>query len=249
MTAFTLRIVACIAMLIDHIGYACNIQAFRIIGRIAFPIFLFLIYNGYLHTSCKWRYALRLALFALISQVPFSLFTGGQLWISNGNVFVTLLICLLCLWISDVLVKQKYLKYFCILPWIIGFGVYYFGIIRSDYGAKAVLMALCLFLFYGKAWWKRILLVLSTLCAVFYSFGLSCIVYIKDILFGSPASLSMPGNWALLQVYSLLAFLFIFAYNGKKGGILANNAVNKCIQYGFYLFYPVHMLLIWWIFG
>ena len=100
MSALTLRILACLFMLLDHIGYSLGgshplYLPLRCIGRLAFPIFVFLVVNGFRHTSNRPRYALRLALFAVISQVPFALFCGQKTYFSNGNVFVTLLICLL----------------------------------------------------------------------------------------------------------------------------------------------------------
>lgn len=247
MSAFTLRLIACVAMLIDHIGYSYGILSFRIIGRLAFPIFLFLIYNGYQHTSSKWRYAFRLAFFAILSQIPFSLFGHNTFLDSNGNVFFTLLICLICFWTGDLMRGNKVLKWFCLIPWIMAFGMYYLGLIRSDYGAKAVLMALSIFLFYGEALWKRVLLVVSTSCSVFYSFLLSCVIALKDLIVGDPVMLSIPNQWAILQAFSLLAFIFIFAYNGQKGGVSNSKLGAKIVQYGFYLFYPAHMLILWLI--
>lgn len=247
MSAFALRLIACIAMLIDHIGYSYGIMSFRIVGRLAFPIFLFLIYNGYQHTSNKWKYALRLAVFAILSQIPFSLFSYNEVFRTNGNVFFTLFICLICFWTSDLMSKNRILKWFCLIPWIMAFGLYYFGLIRSDYGAKAVLLALSIFLFYGEALWKRILLVCSAACSVFYSFALSCLIALKDLIMGDPIMLSVPNQWASLQAFSLFAFVFIFSYNGKKGGISCSKLGSKCIQFGFYLFYPVHMLILWLI--
>ncbi len=89
-----LKIIAVIAMLIDHVGYTFfpEVMAFRAIGRIAFPIFAFLIAEGMLHTSNWKKYALRLLIFALIAEIPFDLFTSGNIidW-EHQNVLFTLL--------------------------------------------------------------------------------------------------------------------------------------------------------------
>ena len=73
-----LRIIACVSMLLDHIGFAFNINILRIIGRLAFPLYVYLLYNGYKHTSNRFLYAVRLGVFAAVSQIPFSLFTTKQ---------------------------------------------------------------------------------------------------------------------------------------------------------------------------
>lgn len=247
MSAFTLRVIACVSMLIDHIGYSYGIILFRIIGRLAFPIFLFLIYNGYKHTSSKIRYALRLGLFALLSQVPFSLFCSNQWLIARGNVFVTLLICLLCFWMADLLRRTRIGKYICLAPWILAFAAYFFGFIHSDYGPKAVLMGASLFLFYGKTLWKRFMLLVCFAGSLFYNYAISLVVAFKNYLLGASLTLAMPGYWELIQLYSLFALVFIFAYNGKKGGTRGTKTAQKRIQYGFYLFYPAHMLILWLI--
>ena len=60
MSALTLKIIACIGMLLDHIGYTLKITyPYRIIGRIAFPIYAFLLTEGYHHTKDFKRYLKR----------------------------------------------------------------------------------------------------------------------------------------------------------------------------------------------
>lgn len=76
MTSFMLKIIAIITMFCDHLGYAIfeKFSFFNYIGRLAFPIFAFQISEGYAHTKSKKNYLMRLAMFAVVSQVPFTLF-------------------------------------------------------------------------------------------------------------------------------------------------------------------------------
>lgn len=88
-----------------HFWYVFN-EVLRMIGRLAFPLFCFLLVEGYLHTKNIKKYALRLGLFALISEVPFDLAVFNSYFEPGGqNVFFTLLICLLVLWGLDYFEK------------------------------------------------------------------------------------------------------------------------------------------------
>ena len=144
----TLKIIACITMLIDHLTagimlpvvrnglYSGDLTAnelntiyiiLRGIGRIAFPIFCFLLVEGFIHTRSRLRYALSLLLFGIISEIPFDLIFYAEEEIFNiniiealeansyllnyqCNVFFTLLIGLLVIWAIDAtvrLIKEK----------------------------------------------------------------------------------------------------------------------------------------------
>ena len=241
MSALLLRLIACLAMLIDHIGFQYNIHLFRCIGRIAFPIFVFLLCNGYRHTSSRLRYALRLGIFALISQVPFSLFCYNSLWHSNGNVFVTLFLSLVCIWTADRLLRSKNLKLLAFLPTLLICGFYYFGVLASDYGIRGILFALT-FWFFGKQEGKKPGCILAgMLLAIYYPFLLQCV---RWALGGAAPVLS---SWEVTQIYSLLAIALILLYNGKKGSTPGSPVLAKLTQLSFYIFYPAHMLILWLI--
>lgn len=96
MTIFWLKIIACVTMIIDHIKYAFPSTINEITmygGRIAFPIFAFCAVEGYVHTSDFSKYLKRLVIFALISQIPFMLFSSLPLLNGGGlNVLFTILL-------------------------------------------------------------------------------------------------------------------------------------------------------------
>ena len=79
----------------------------RGIGRIAFPIFCFLLVEGFMHTRNLKKYLIRLGLFALISDVPFDLAFFGEIGFSHQNVFFTLFIAVLALWSIEHVKKQE----------------------------------------------------------------------------------------------------------------------------------------------
>lgn len=242
MSALILRIIACVAMLLDHIGYINGNQVLRAIGRIAFPIFVYLICNGFRYTSCRWRYALRLAVFALISQIPFSLLCSNTLTYQTGNVFFTLLAALLCIWTTDILRANKIGKWFIWLPTAAFCVLYLLGWLKSDYGAKGIVLAMVFYLFDGKKWWQRICLIFGCCVAVFYNQLVSvALTLLQKRMFVFPEL----SRWDLWQLFSLVALPLIFLYNGKKGPQASNKILAKLTQIGFYLFYPLHMLVLW----
>ena len=140
MSAFVLKLIACVTMFIDHIGYAIfnGSSWFNYIGRLAFPIFAFQISEGYIHTKSIKKYLLRLFLFALVSQIPFMLFHSI---ISEGfylNVIFTLLFGLI-----SIVIYDKYNKFTGIMV-AISLGIIA-SFLNCDYGFYGVFIT---FLFY-----------------------------------------------------------------------------------------------------
>lgn len=159
----TLKLIAIFVMLIDHIaatileqtllsrGFfnyntvasidAANIQLYTIyrfmrgIGRLGFPLFCFLLVEGFVHTRNKGKYALRLGIFALISEIPFDLaFHGNAFYFEYQNVFFTLLIGFLVMWgfqvIRDKLKDKKWLPVLSVVG-AAGAGYIVFVTVRS----------------------------------------------------------------------------------------------------------------------
>lgn len=103
MSSLILKTIALITMIIDHYGaiFEPFNMDYRIIGRIAFPIYTFLLVEGYIHTRDIKKYITRLITFALISEIPFDYaFYGGVNW-SHQNIFFTLSIGLLAMHFMD----------------------------------------------------------------------------------------------------------------------------------------------------
>lgn len=130
-----LKFLACFTMLIDHIGaifFPCA-QWLRIIGRISFPIYCFLITEGVRHTRNARKYGLRLLLVAMLAELPYDLLFYGKLtWVQN-SVMVTLLLG----FVAGITMKQVDLRWKLIvsLPFIL-LGQY----LGSSYGMYGVAM-------------------------------------------------------------------------------------------------------------
>lgn len=93
---FILKMIAAITMLIDHVGYIFfpEYEILRIIGRISFPIFAFFVAEGFVHTRNVKKYALRIASFAMLSELPFDLAFKGTVDYGYQNVLFTFLIAI-----------------------------------------------------------------------------------------------------------------------------------------------------------
>ena len=94
MSAFILKLIALASMIIDHIGavFPDTISIwFRVVGRLAFPIFVFLLAEGFRHTKSSRRFLIRLGFFAIISEPVFDLaFNNGIDFFADTNIFYTL---------------------------------------------------------------------------------------------------------------------------------------------------------------
>lgn len=134
---FTLKMIAIIAMLIDHVGAVLFPQYIflRIIGRIAFPIFAYELVEGFVHTHDVKKYMMRMGMLALVSEVPFDLvFFGTPLEFGHQNVFFTLFLGLVMLYL--MLKTPTVLRSFlCVLALLL-----ISEFLRTDYNSMGLLM-------------------------------------------------------------------------------------------------------------
>lgn len=161
-----LKYIAFVSMLIDHINnglvtpfldgsglllLVSNILS--ILGRIAFPIFIYFIVEGYFKTKNRGKYLTRLLIFGLISEVPFDLFTSKVVYNPNWNNMVfTLSLCLMMVWLIDWLrgkIKAKALWYLLSII-VLAIFSYLAMVLSLDYDYKAIVIAYLFYIFYDK---------------------------------------------------------------------------------------------------
>lgn len=138
-----LQLIAMITMLIDHVGlvFFGEYKIFRVIGRVAFPLYTWFLVQGYLHTSSIKKYSLRLLWIAILSQIPFMV--SLQRW--DLNVIFTLLLALISLRILDTGLESIYKT---VLIFVI-FSTMFF--VPMDYGVYGLFLTLIYRFFTG---WK-----------------------------------------------------------------------------------------------
>ncbi len=231
-SSFTLHIIAMAAMLFDHM-WATVIpgqQWMTQFGRIAFPIFAFMIAEGYHYTKDFKKYALRMLIFALISEVPYNLMTESTAFNPFGqNVMWTFLIALLCMRGADKIKDKFKLVPAVILTGLLVFACYIFGKFTFvDYYGEGVLMVLVFHFFRGD---RRYYKIVQAVGIIYINmFMLKGLVYPVEF-FGYEFELQH-------QALAVLSLPIIFLYKGRQG---LHNKVTKFI---FYAFYPAHMLIL-----
>lgn len=190
MSGFSLKILGLALMLIDHIGavFFPQLSLLRIIGRSAFPIFSFLIAEGYVYTSGRLRYFMRLLIVALLSEIPFDLaFHGGVLYLPAQNVFFTL-----ALGLGAVFLMERFRSS---APWLAFLCVAVLAaaaeLCKVDYGWFGVILTVSFFLLRENR-------PLS-----FISFALL------------NAARSLPQR--NLQLYAVFSVIPLMLYNGERG--------------------------------
>lgn len=234
----TLKLIAIVTMLIDHIAAVILekiiarsggfnnifIYAFRegntlgiiyifmrAIGRLAFPIFCFLLVEGFLHTRNVWKYAFRLAVFALISEIPFDLALQAKaFYFGYQNVLFTLLIGLMVLIgiknVSELMDKRNIVLSIIAQILIVAAGFVAAELLETDYSGFGVLTLVVMYLLRKN--------------------------HVISILGGC----MVLSFFNFFEIPAFLDLIPVCLYNGKRG---------LKLKYIFYAFYPAHLFILY----
>ena len=218
----TLKIMALLIMLIDHIGAVIVVRIMsapgfdhdfwsslywplRNVGRLAFPIFCFLLVEGFLHTSNRKKYLGRLLLFALISEIPFDLaLTGNVVDFWFQNVFWELSVGIIGMMIMESINESKFSYVLQTVLRLMAIAVLAIGAeaLQLDYGMNGIISIIGMYVF--------------------------CKNRLIQLLIGA-----ISFCW---EPVAPMAFFLLALYNGKRG---------RSIKYAFYIFYPTHLLILY----
>ncbi len=233
LTSFVLHILAMIFMTCDHLWGTDLLGEYTFltwIGRFTFPIYAFMIAQGYCHTKDFKKYKKRLLIFALISEIPYDLMTESTVFYPFGqNVLWTFILALLCMKSVDKVRENKK----PVIGWLLG-GLVILGFYLAaqltmvDYFGEGLLMAVVFYVFRGNKWYNYIL---QAIGIIFINMEMMKGLVYPVELFGK--SFEIPE-----QAFAIFALIPIFLYNGKQG------PKNKFTKYLFYAYYPAHMLVL-----
>ena len=231
-TSFSLHLLAMGLMLCDHLWGTIvpGNDWLTCLGRISFPIFAFLIVEGYFHTKNVKQYALRLLIFAVISEIPFNLAMGSSLFYPiHQNVLWSFLLSLGLICLNEKARKtgKLWLRLLtAVLTVVLGSLV---GLLTMlDFYQAGVLMVLTFYFFRGRKWYHFLL-------------QLACLWYINvEMLSGFTYIFTLFGReWHIVrQGFALFALIPIWLYRGKQG---LHNRWTRALNYGFY---PAHLLIL-----
>lgn len=235
-----LKIIAVFLMIIDHIGlvFFPQYKIFRIIGRLAFPIFAFCVAEGYMHTHSRKKYILTLLLFAVLSEIPYDLMVSGKIFsLNRQNVLWTFLISLLYLEVEgeisnktsgSVMMVFRLVMLMLVMPMIT-------TILCADYGYGGFLTVFSFVILTNAQ--KKLNQQVRT-----YYIALSMVIFaVSHLCIISSSTVQILGINVHTQTFALLALPILYLYNGERG------KKRKWIKYSFYMFYPLHMLILWTI--
>lgn len=249
MTQLSLKLVALVSMLMDHLakavfctGILSDILGFSgdlylrtmmmAVGRLAFPIFAWFAAEGCKKTTDPKKYLLRMLIFALLSEIPFRLcFYGRVSGFTTSNVIFTFLYAACGIFATQWLLQKKVPYALSVLVPSL-FAVAICWIQYTDYNAWGCALVLLLYYMPGE---KGKLLLLGTWITLFQLIWKGSNGGSLTWIYGN------DYNLLLQWMVEMLSVLFLAAYNGKKG------TDKPWAKWLFYVFYPVHLMILYLI--
>ncbi|MBR5448122.1 MAG: hypothetical protein IKV40_06830 [Clostridia bacterium] len=225
-----LKIIGAAVMLIDHIGvlFFPRVIALRIIGRLAFPIFAYLIAEGCRHTKNRRKYFLNLLGFGVLFQLVYHSFTGS----SHMNIFISYALSLPMIYslqlLKDASNSKRTLQITAAFVSVIASVVFAYVFHESfsvDYGFEGTLVPFA-----------------SSICmsrGKLQDAKTQSAEHVLSVLFCGVSLILLAYPFRGVQIYSLLALPLLLAYSGKRG--------SASLKYFFYIFYPAHLVLLYGI--
>lgn len=283
LSGFWLKIIALLTMTIDHVGWTLAefigynfflVQPFRFIGRLALPLFCFMIVEGVIHTKHFGKYALRMGIMATAISIAIALveylpwFDGFSIR-SEGNIFLDLLLGALCVYLLRR--KEIYLKILAIIP--IGIGAASFIATSIELSGDAIIHWYPFFLRLQYGWYAVVLIVAFYFAYILKEWALDYhekqTGMKKEYLEGSFLDRNLTNVFAVGMLIVVTTFFYLTSLWMDKSYVyweadLQNAAMisgafillyngkrgynAKWFEYGNYFYYPVHMLVIFGIF-
>lgn len=229
--ATTLKTIAIIAMIIDHIavGFVPRESmlglVMHMIGRLTTPIMAYFVAEGYFHTRNVMKYALRLAVFALISHIPYNWFLygslSGALRIFPTSVMFSLLCGLMALWAWD---KISFMPSKILVS---------IGLILMTYRADSYIFAATYILLFGIFRGSFTKQAAAFSIAALIPIGFNIYYYV-----GRMDTVTLLLYYLLPYIGSYFALPLLSAYNGQRGSVSAFS------KWAFYVIYPLQFVIL-----
>ena len=222
-----LKIIACISMFLDHLGLMVfpKIILFRILGRIAFPIFVFMIAEGCYYTKNKLKHFLTIFILGLIMQIVLYFFMN----MTDFSIFlvfsVSIILIYLFEYIEQNIIKKDIVKtVFFIMLFLSTLGTFFYITQNYNYFVGN-------YNFYG---------IISPLIIYIFKKYLGKYNIIASVIFISLASVyhGIHINFWVNHL-TFIGALLLLLYNGKRG--------SAKLKYFFYIFYPLHFIIVYGI--
>ncbi len=259
-SAAVIKNIALLSMVIDHVigiiycqylintasdSYTTSIRFYankwyfagRLIGRLAFVLYAFMLAEGASRTRSRKKYAMNLLLLGIISTIPVSYTDAGVLFDRTElNIFFLLFLGLLTIMAYDWLKEKIAGPKLCILLQLltIAGSCFLSQYFRMEYGLMGILLIMTFYIFRNDF---RKMVFFGTI-VITLGFFVSYVLSLEGIAgFTGQSGLAAFAFYKIrLQLFALLAFPLIYFYNGKKG--------NQLPKWFYYFFFPVHYGII-----